>query len=78
MSQKQLVAAIDQRFRALNRRERITKIRELASESPEDGRFIQKTFPELYHEAFQTTRRGAGVRSGAARKRARAGALRSK
>ena len=78
MSQKQLVAAIDQGFRALNRRERITKIRELAGESPEDERFIQKTFPELYREAFQTTRRGAGVRSGAVRKRARAGALRSK
>jgi DNA-binding transcriptional regulator YhcF (GntR family) len=78
MSQKQLIAAIDQRFRALNRRERITKIRELASESPADNRFMQKTFPELYREAFQTTRRGAGVRSGVARKRGRAGALRSK
>lgn len=78
MSQKQLVAAIDQRFRALNRRERITKIRELASESAEDDRFMRNTFPELYREAFQTTRRGAGVRSGAARKHARAGALRSK
>jgi hypothetical protein len=53
MSQKQLVAAIDQRFRALNRRERITKIRELASASPEDDRFMQKIFPELYREAFQ-------------------------
>jgi hypothetical protein len=48
MSQKQLVAAIDQGFRALNRRERITKIRELAGESAEDERFIRKTFPELY------------------------------
>jgi hypothetical protein len=53
MSQKQLVAAIDQRFRALNRRERITKIRELASASPEDKRFVQKTFPDLYREAFR-------------------------
>jgi len=77
MSQKQLVAAIDKRFRALNRRERITKIRELAGESPEDDRFMQKTFPELYREAFQTTRRAAGGRSGAVRKRERAGGLRS-
>jgi hypothetical protein len=52
MSQKQLVAAIEQRFRALNRRERTTKIRELAGESAEDERFIRKTFPELYREAF--------------------------
>jgi len=33
MSQKQLVAAIDKRFGALNRRERIRKIRELAADS---------------------------------------------
>lgn len=67
MSQKQLVAAIDQRFRALNRRERIAKIRELASASREDGRFMQKTFPELYREAFPVTNRGGGrIRKGAA------------
>lgn len=78
MSQKRLIAAIEERFRALNRRERITKIRELAGESLEDDRFVQKTFPDLYREAFQATRRVAGVRSGVAPKRARAGALRSK
>jgi hypothetical protein len=52
MSEKQLVAAIDQGFRALNRLERIAKIRELAGESAEDERFIRKTFPKLYREAF--------------------------
>jgi hypothetical protein len=52
MSQKQLVAAIDERFRALNQQERITRIRELAGESAEDERFIRKTFPALYREAF--------------------------
>ena len=77
MSQKQLAAAIDQRFRSMNRRERIAKIRKLASASPEDDRFIRKTFPELYREAFQITRRAAGVRSGSGRKRERAGGLRS-
>jgi len=76
MSQKQLATAIDRRFRSMNRKERIAKIRKLASASPEDDRFIRKTFPELYREAFQVTRRGAGVRSGSARKRARAGAPR--
>ena len=77
MSQKQLAAAIDQRFRSMNRRERIAKIRKLASASPGDERFIRKTFPEFYREAFQVTRRGAGVRSGSVRKRERAGGLRS-
>jgi hypothetical protein len=43
----------------MNRRERIAKIRKLASTSPEDDRFIHKTFPELYREAFQAERRGA-------------------
>jgi len=52
MSRKQLVAAIDERFRALNQQERITRIRELAGESAEDERFIRKTFPALYREAF--------------------------
>jgi hypothetical protein len=57
MSQKQLAAAIDQRFRSMNRKDRIAKIRKLADASPEDDRFIRKTFPELYREAFQVARR---------------------
>jgi len=77
MSQKQLTAAIDQRFRSMNRRERIAKIRKLAGASPEDERFIRKTFPELYREAFQVKHRGAGVNSGSVRKRERTGGLRS-
>jgi hypothetical protein len=54
MPQKQLAAAIDQRFRSMNRRERVAKIRKLASASPEDDRFIRKIFPELYREAWKT------------------------
>src|SRR6266852_1301214 len=77
MSQKQLAVAIDRRVRSMNRRERIAKIRKLAGASPEDDRFIRKTFPELYREAFQVTRRGTGARSGSIRKRERAGGLRS-
>ncbi len=77
MSQKQLAAAIDQRFRSMNRRERIAKIRKLAGASREDALFIRKAFPELYREAFQVKHRGAGVRSGSIRKRERAGGLRS-
>jgi hypothetical protein len=56
MSQKQLTAAIDQRFRSMNRRERIAKIRKLAGASPADERFIRKTFPELYREALEGKR----------------------
>lgn len=78
MSQKQLTAAIDQRFRSMNRRERIAKIRKLASGSPEDDRFVRNAFPELYREAFEAKRREVGVRSGAVRKRARAEVLRSR
>jgi hypothetical protein len=77
MSQKQLTAAIDKRFRSMNRRERIAKIRKLAGGSPEDDRFIRRTFPELYREAFEVKRRGAGVRSGSAQKCERVGGLRS-
>ena len=77
MSQKQLAAAIDQRFRSMNRKERVAKIRKLARASPEDDRFIRKAFPELYCEAFQVKHRGAGVHSGSVRKRERAGGLRS-
>jgi len=61
----------------MDRKERIAKIRKLASASLEDDRFIRKTFPELYREAFQVKHRGAGVRSGSVRKRGRAGELRS-
>jgi hypothetical protein len=57
MSEKQPTAAIDQGFRAMNRGERIAKIRELTDESVEDDRFIRKTFPELYREAFPADRR---------------------
>jgi hypothetical protein len=53
MSQKQLAAAIDQRFHSMNPRERIAKIRKLASTSPGDDRFIRKAFPELYRQAFE-------------------------
>jgi hypothetical protein len=77
MSEKSLAVAIDQRFRAMNRRERIAKIRKLADASPEEECFIRKTFPELYREAFEVKPRAAGLRSGAVRKRARAAGLRS-
>jgi hypothetical protein len=52
MPEKRLAAAMEQRLRAMNRRERMAKIRKLADASPEDKRFIRRTFPEFYREAF--------------------------
>lgn len=77
MSQKQLAAAIDRRFRSMNRTERVAKIRKLASASPEDDRFIRRTFPELYREAFEIKRPAVGVRSGSVQKRERVAGRRS-
>ena len=77
MSQKQLTAEIERRFRSMNRKDRIAKIRKLASASPEDDRFVRKVFPELYREAFEPKPRELGGRSGAVRRRARAAGLRS-
>lgn len=67
MSQKQLVAEIDRRFRSVNRRERIEKIRQLAGASTGVESFIRQNFPELYSEAFQVTSRlGVRAREGTA------------
>ena len=71
MSEEHLIAEIARRYKAMNRRTRIAKIRKLASESPADKRFIAKTFPDLYREAF-SRRRAAGVRSESARPRRQA------
>ena len=78
MSEKTLTSAIDQRFRSMSRKERVAKIRKLAGASPEDDRFMRRTFPELYREAFHVKRRGAGARSESSRKRERAAGLRSR
>jgi hypothetical protein len=76
MSAKDLAEAVGKRFEGMGKRERIAKIRKLAGASPEDARFIRKAFPELYHEAFLTTGRGAGARLAGAPRRARGAATR--
>ena len=69
MSERHLIEEISRRFKAMSRRARLQKIRKLASESPADDRFIRRTFPDLYQEAFQKPRRVAGARSGSTRLR---------
>jgi hypothetical protein len=76
MAEKHLAAAITQRFAAMSRKERVAKVRKLASASAEDEKFVRETFPDLYREAFVTPRRAAGGRSESGRRRARSGARR--
>ena len=61
----------------LERNDAYKALEQMANQLQLHNRFIRKTFPELYREAFQVTRRGAGARSGSVRKRGRAGGLRS-
>jgi len=72
MAEKHLIAAIEKRFKALKRLERIAAVRRLASGSAEDEAFVRDVFPDLYREAFLSPRRAAGARSGSGRRRARA------
>jgi hypothetical protein len=70
MSEKHLVSAIRRRLKSLSRKDRIAKIKRLASTSAEDDKFVRETFPDLYREAL-SPRRAAGARSGSTRRRAR-------
>lgn len=76
MAEKHLAGAVRRRLKALSRKERIAKVRKLASASAEDEKFIRETFPDLYQEAFVSPRPAVGGRSAAARQRARSGARR--
>lgn len=76
MAEKHLTGAITRRLKGMNRRQRVAKVKKLASASAEDEQFIRETFPDLYREAFLTTRPAAGGRSEASRRRARSGARR--
>jgi hypothetical protein len=61
MAEKHLTMAIARRLAALRRKERVAKVKKLASASAEDEKFMRETFPDLYREAFFTPRRAAGV-----------------
>jgi hypothetical protein len=76
MAEKHLTAAITQRLKGMSRRERLAKVRKLASASAEDDKFMRDTFPALYREAFLNPRPVAGGRSVSGRRRGRSGARR--
>ena len=76
MAEKHLAKAVARRLKAMAGKERLAKIRKLASASPEDEKFVRETFPDLYREAFLNPRRVAGARSGSSRPRARSAARR--
>jgi len=61
MAMEHLIAAISLRAKEMSAPERIAKVREMAAESKEDAAFIQAHFPELYREAFPSSRRSRGV-----------------
>jgi hypothetical protein len=69
MAEKHLIAAIEKRFKALKRHDRIAALRRMASDSAEDEAFVRDFFPALYREAFLNPRhtvrardQGSGVR----------------
>jgi hypothetical protein len=72
MSEKDLIRAVSARFKTLPQRKRIAEIREFASQSAEDAKFIQTYFPDLYQEAFRARTSSASGRSAATRRRKQA------
>jgi len=71
MSEKDLIAAIDRKYKEMPRKKRVAVIREFAARSAADKRFFRRYFPELFNEAFPVS--AAGARSGSAGSRARRG-----
>ena len=71
MSEKDLIAAIDLKYKEMPRNKRVAIIREFASRSAADKRFFRRYFPDPFNEAFPAA--AAGGRSGSAGSRARRG-----
>jgi hypothetical protein len=69
MSEKDLIAAIDRKYKEMPRKKRVVIVREFANRSVADKRFFRRYFPELFNEAFPISR--AGACTGSARQRAR-------
>jgi hypothetical protein len=69
VSEKDLIAAIDRKYKELPRQKRVAIIREFAARSAADKRFFLRYFPDLYNEAFPAP--AADTRPGSARRRAR-------
>jgi hypothetical protein len=72
MSEKHLIQAISTRYKALPRRKRVAEVRKFAGRSPDDAKFWQKNFPDLYQEAFRAAASSVGARLVATRRSKRA------
>jgi hypothetical protein len=55
MSEAHLIEAVARRFKVLPKKERVKSIREFASQSEADKRFIRRYFPDLFKEAFRSS-----------------------
>jgi len=64
MAMEHLVRAICLRAKKMSAQDGVSKIRELAAESKEDAAFIRDHFPELYEEAFPSSKRSPGESRG--------------
>ena len=64
MAMEHLVTAIARRAKSMTASERIARVRELATQSKQDANFIQTHFPELYREAFPSSKRSRGASKG--------------
>jgi hypothetical protein len=62
MPEKHLIAAIEKRFKALKRHDRIAAVRRMPSDSAEDEAFVCDFFPALYREAFLNHRHAVRAR----------------
>jgi len=69
MAEKHLIGAISKRLKSMPLRDRKEKVRQWASESSADKRFIKKILPDLYQEAFPPASSSAGAASGSTRNR---------
>jgi hypothetical protein len=67
MAERDLIVAISKRLRSMPLRKRTAMVRQWASESSADERFIEKLLPDLYREAFRSSssvRTSPGVKGG--------------
>jgi hypothetical protein len=63
MSEKHLIQAISEKYKAMPRRRRVAEVRKFARRSSDDAKFWQKYFPDLCQEAFLAPVSSAGGRS---------------
>lgn len=56
MSEQDLINEVERSYMSMPRGARIAAIKKLAAQSRADDRFLRRTFPRLYAEAFRPAR----------------------